>query len=412
MSGSDTALLEEVQRCALRFFWDFAHPVSFLARDRSHGENDPGDDKAATGGSGMGIMAVIVGVSRGWIDRGDAVWRLNRTVRFLLDADRFHGMVPHFLNGDSGRTIPFSALDDGADLVETAFLVQGLLAARTFFDGPGDEATLRQAIDRFCADVDWAWHTKSGERVLYWHWSPVHGWAMNHRVRGWNECLIAYVLAAGAASHAIDPAVYHEGFARGSEFLNGREYEGVTLPLGPPGGGPLFFSHYSFLGLDPRGLSDRYARYFEQNLAQSRINHAYCLRNPHGFKGYGPDCWGLTASDDDRGYDAHSPTNDTGVISPTAALSSYPYVPDLALAALHGFHDRLGDRIWKRFGPTDAFNETAGWYAATTLAIDQAPIVVMIENGRTGLLWDLVMSAPEVQRGLRRLDFEMTGPTA
>ncbi len=191
----------------------------------------------------------------------------------------------------------------------------------------------------------------------------------------------------------------------GPEFLNGRDYYGTRLPLGPVFGGPLFFTHYSFLGIDPRGLSDRYADYWEQNLAHCHINHAHCVRNPGNFKGYSAECWGLTASDDDRGYSAHAPDNDSGVITPTAALSSFPYVPDLALKALRHFHDGLGDRIWKRYGFTDAFNEQADWYASTYLAIDQAPIVVMIENWRSGLLWRLFMSCPEVKDGLTRLGF-------
>ncbi len=262
---TDAELLDEVQRRTFGFFWDFAHPVSGLARDRARDDADPGDDVAAIGGTGFGVMAIVVAVERGWITRAEALERLLTVTGFLLRAESFHGVYPHFIDGTTGRAIAFSPLDDGGDLVETAYLMQGLLTARQYFDRD-DEAELRERIDRLWRAVEWSWHTRGGEHVLYWHWSPGHGWAMNHPIRGWNECLITYVLAAGAPDHAIEPAVYHEGWATGPDFRNGRRYHGIELPLGPPYGGPLFFAHYSFLGIDPRGLVDRYADYWAQNL--------------------------------------------------------------------------------------------------------------------------------------------------
>jgi hypothetical protein len=403
---SDEALLDEVQRRSLMYFWEFGHPTSFMARDRWVLDNDAGDNVVTTGGTGMGVMAIIVGIARGWLDRAEAASRLVTLFDFLAAADRFHGVFPHFMNGTTGEVVAFGPLDDGGDLVETAFLVQGLIAARAYFDrDTPDERKLVATADAMIQAVEWDWHLQGGTEVLYWHWSPNHGWAMNHQIRGWNECLITYILAAGAAHHAIPPATYHSGFCWGPEFTNGDDYDGVTLPLGPPAGGPLFFTHYSFLGVDPRGLRDRYAAYDAQNLAHCRINHAHCVKNPGGFKGYSAACWGLTASDDDRGYGAHSPTSDIGCISPTAALSSFPYVPDLAMAALKHFHGGLGDRIWGRYGFVDGFNESADWYAKTYLSIDQGPIVVMIENWRSGLIWQLCMAAPEIKRGLAALEF-------
>ena len=190
--------------------------------------------------------------------------------------------------------------------------------------------------------MEWNWHTREGEDVLYWHWSPRHGWAMNHRISGWNECLIAYVLAASSPTQRIAPSVYHRGWTDSPSFRNGRSYYGIELPLGPPYGGPLFFSHYSFLGLDPRGLRDRYADYWAQNRAHTLINRAHCIANPNGFAGYSPACWGLTACDGDAGYGAFCPQNDRGVIAPTAALSAMPYAPAESMAALRHFYERLG----------------------------------------------------------------------
>jgi hypothetical protein len=307
----DEALLDLVQRQTLRYFWDFAHPACGLARERSNVTPKYGLECVTTGGSGFGVMAIIAGVSRGWIGRAEAVDRLWTMVRFLLKADSYHGVWPHFLNGDTGRTIPFSRKDDGSDLVETSFLIAGLLCARQYFDADDEpETRLRAAIDWLWRETEWDWHTRDGRNVLTWHWSPNNGWSMNHEIRGWNECLITYVLAASAPRYAISPEVYHRGWADGRDFLNGRTYDGTTLTLGPDAGGPLFLAQYSFLGLDPRGLRDRYADYWQQNVAHTLINRAWCVRNPKGFKGYGPDCWGLTASDSVSGYDAHSPTND------------------------------------------------------------------------------------------------------
>jgi hypothetical protein len=410
----DDALLDLVQRQTFRYFWDFAHPVSGLARERSNVRPDYGLETVTTGGSGFGVMAILVAAERGWITRKDACERLLRMVRFLLRADSYHGILPHFLNGETGRTIPFTRKDDGGDLVETSFLIQGLLCARQYFDrDEPDESELRARINRLWQEAEWRWHTR-GEHVLSWHWSPNNGWSIDLEIRGWNECLMTYLLAAAAPRYPIDADVYHRGWATGRDFRNGRAFYGIELPLGPDYGGPLFFAHYSFLGLDPRGLADRYADYWQQNVSHVRINLEHCLRNPGGFKGYGADCWGLTASDNHLGYSAHAPDNDLGVIAPTAALSSFPYTPEESMRALRHFYHVLGDRIWGEYGFVDAFSETHDWVAQSYLAIDQGPIVVMIENYRTGLLWNLFMSCPEIRDGLRRLGFQSPhlGPPA
>jgi hypothetical protein len=403
----DDALLDLVQRQTFRYFWDFAHPVSGLARERSNVRPDYGLETVTTGGSGFGAMAIVVAAARGWIGREEARDRLLRIVRFLLRADSYHGILPHFLNGETGRAIPFTRKDDGGDIVETSFLLAGLLCARQYFDRDlAEESELRARINRLWEETEWSWHTRGGRHVLFWHWSPNNGWSMDFEVRGWNESLITYLLAASSPRYSIDADVYHRGWAMGRDFRNGRTFYGIRLPLGPDYGGPLFFAHYAFLGLDPRGLADRYADYWEQNVNHVRINLEHCVRNPGGFRGYGADCWGLTASDNHQGYGAHAPDNDLGVISPTAALSSFPYAPQESMRALRYFYDVLGDRIWAEYGFVDAFSETRDWYATSHLAIDQGPIVAMIENHRTALLWNLFMSCPEIQHGLRKLGFE------
>lgn len=405
---SDDQLLELVQKQTFRYFWDFGHPVSGMARERSNKTFDYGDEVVTTGGTGFGVMAIIVAAERKWITREAAAERLLKIVNFLRKADAYHGVFPHWLNGATGKTIPFSRKDDGGDLVETSFLFQGLLCARQYFNNDSPtETDLRNKINWTWNETEWNWYTQGGRNVLYWHWSPNNGWSMNHEIKGWNECLITYVLAASSPRYSINPEVYHQGWVNNIFFRNDRTFYGIKLPLGFDYGGPLFFSHYSFLGLNPHGLKDRYADYWEQNLHHTLINREHCIRNPKGFKGYGANCWGLTASDTYDGYNAHSPENDWGTITPTAALSAFPYTPEYSMQALKHFYYDLGDKIWTEYGFADAFNESRQWYADSHLAIDQGPVIVMIENYRTGLLWKLFMSCPEVKQGLKKLDFQI-----
>lgn len=398
---SDEELLTKVQEQTFKYFWDFGHPNSGLARER----NTSGEI-VTIGGSGFGVMAILVGIERAFITRLEGVERLETIVDFLETADRFHGVWPHWMNGTSGETIPFSADDDGADLVETAFMIHGLLTARQYLnDANVQEAAIIDKISSLWESVEWDWFVQSGDNALTWHWSPNFGFQKNHKIQGWNEALIIYVLAAASPTHPIAANVYHEGWARNGNMVNGNTFYDIDLPLGSDRGGPLFFAHYSFLGLDPRNLEDQYANYWAQNVNHTLINRAYCIANPSNFVGYSTGSWGLTASDNNNGYSAHSPNNDLGVITPTAAISSIPYTPEESMEAIRYFYYLLGDKLWGDYGFYDAYNLTAGWYASSYLAIDQGLIIVMIENHRTALLWDMFMKDPEVTAGLDKLGF-------
>ena len=398
---SEDELLTLVQQQTFKYFWDFAHPASGMARERNTSGN-----LVTSGGSGFGLMAIIVGIERGFISRSEGIERLRKIVTFLEGADRFHGAWSHWIDGTTGAVLPFSTNDNGGDLVETALLVQGLITFRQYLD-PADatESSLITRINTLWEGVEWDWYTREGQKVLYWHWSPDKQWTMNLPIRGHNETLITYLLAASSPTHPISKDVYTEGYARNGGIQNGNEFYGITLPLGEDYGGPLFFAQYSFLGLDPRNLQDTYANYWTQNRNHTLINRAYVIENPKRYIGYNERSWGLTASDNNNGYSAHSPANDLGVITPTAALSSFPYTPEESMEALKFYYYSIGDRLWGEYGFYDAYNLTAGWVANSYLAIDQGPIVVMIENYRTGLLWDLFMSAPEIQDGLTTLGF-------
>ena len=398
---SDDDLLTRVQQQTFKYFWDFGHPTSGLARERESSGNT-----VTIGGSGFGVMAIIVGISRNFITRQEGVDRLQQIVDFLTTADRFHGVWPHWMDGNTGHVIPFSQQDDGGDLVETAYMMQGLLTARQFLNPYNvQENILITKINGLWNAVEWDWYTQNGQNVLYWHWSPDYGWEMNFQVRGWNEALITYFLAAGSPSHSITMPVYTNGWAQNGSIINGHTFYGFTLPLGPDYGGPLFFSHYSFLGINPNNLSDAYANYWTQDVNHTEINRAHCIDNPLNYVGYSSQCWGLTASDNQNGYSAHSPTNDLGVITPTAAISSMPYTPQYSMEALKFFYYTIGDKLWGQYGFYDAFNTTAGWHGNSDLAIDEGPIIIMIENYRTGLLWNLFMSCPEVTVAMTKLGF-------
>jgi hypothetical protein len=399
---SDTTLLDLVQQQTLKYFYDFGHPNSGMARER----NTSGD-VVTTGGSGFGVMAMIAGINRGFISRSNGIAHLRKIVSFLETADRFHGAWPHWIDGSTGKIVPFSANDNGADIVETSYMIQGLLALRQYLTS--SDTVGNNLINRITAlyeNVEWDWFRQNNQNVLYWNWSPDHGWAVNVPVRGYNETLITYLLAAGSPTHSIPVEVYQQGWAQGGAIKNGKTFYGHVLPLGQDYGGPLFFTQYSFLGFNPH-VQDSYLGidYWIQNVNQTLINHDYCAANPKKYIGYADQCWGLTASDNSHGYGAQSPTNDNGTISPTAAVSAMPYSPTESMKAIHFFYYTMGDRLWGDYGFYDAFNLTEGWVGTSTLAIDQGPIVIMIENYRTQLLWKLLMSAPEVQAAKTKLGF-------
>lgn len=413
-------LMDTVQRATFRYFWDFAEPNSGLARERFHPDgNYPENDAhiVTMGGSGFGLMAILVGIERGYISREQGVARYEQIFNFLEKADRFHGAWPHWLNGETGKVRNFSDRDSGGDIVETAFLAEGIICVREYFkNGSEREKALAEKADKLWKGIEWNWYTQ-GKDVIYWHWSPVHTWEMNFPIEGYNECLIPYILGAASPTHSVSAATYHKGWARNGTFTTNDESYGFKHILkyntNELHTGPLFWAHYSYVGLSPKGLKDRYADYWELTSNQAKIHHAYCVENPKEYACYGDSCWGLTASytlnsDNKIGYEAHHPGgHDKGVISPTAALSSMPYTPEESTKAMHFFYEEVPG-LFGEAGFYDAFRTSDKEVIKRYLAIDQGPIIVMIENYRTGLLWNLFMNAPEIEKGLKKLGFEST----
>ncbi|MEM9857746.1 MAG: glucoamylase family protein [Bacteroidota bacterium] len=411
---SEDSLLTLVQYQTFQYFWEGAEPVSGMARERLHMDDvypNHSMDIITSGGSGFGLMALVVGIERQFITRNMAIDRLQKIISYLEKADSFHGVWPHWWNGPTGKVSPFSKMDNGGDLVETSFLAAGLLTVRQYLNS--EESQEKELIDRINTlweGIEFDWHTKGGEDILYWHWSPEYSWDMNFGVKGYNECLIMYVLAASSPTHSVNPDVYHKGWAGSGAIADDTTYYGLETELNHYQDnsspiGPLFWAHYSYLGLDPRGLKDRYGDYWKLNQNHALIHYNHCVANPHEYEGYGENCWGLTSSYSMKGYAGHRPDRDLGVISPTAALSSFPYTPKESMKFLkYLYHD--ADTLIGKYGPYDAFSFTNNWYLPRYLAIDQGPIPVMIENYRTGLIWKLFMSAPEVQNGLKKLGFD------
>lgn len=395
---SDDALLELVQRQTFKYFWDFAHPHCGAIRERS---NENYTDVITSGGTGFGLMTIIVAVERKWISKKDAEERINQIIDFLLTCETYYGAYSHWYNAYTGKTIPFSKKDNGADLVETSFLIMGLLTVRQYFS---HNKMLTEKINTIWHNLQWVSFTRDKD-VLYWHESNNGKNRINLKIEGYNEALITYVLSASSPQYAIDKKVYDNGWARNGDMKNEKSFFDITLPLGPDYGGPLFFAHYSFLGLNPRGLKDNYADYEKQNIAHAKINYAYCVANPKQYKGYSKECWGLSACDSGKKYKPHSPEKDNGTICSSAAIASMPYLPEASMNALKYFYYQLGDKLWGEYGFYDGFNLSKKWFADSYLAINQAPIILMIENYRTGLLWNLFMSCDEVKNGLEKLGF-------
>ncbi len=414
---TDIEMMDLVQEETFKYFWDFANSNSGAAKERYIPANPTQDQNTVTtGGTGFGLMAILVGIERGYISRSEGVARLNQILTFYENADRFHGAWSHWIDGNSGNVLPFSALDNGGDLVETAFFAQGLICVKEYFkEGSVEEIALANQADALWKGVEWDWYTQGDECSDIGIGALIMGCYSDLKLTGYNETMIAYILGAASPDFPIPTAAYTNGWAGNGNIISGNTQYGFPLILrhsgSPQLGGPLFFSHYSFLGLNPTTLSDQYAsNYFNVAKNHTEINRQYCVANPLNFEDYGPDCWGLTASytrnqDGSLGYTAHSPGNDNGTITPTAAISSIPYTPMESLDAMHYFYQNKDDLL----GPAgfyDAFSPEFGfWVAKAYLAIDQGPEIIMIENYRTGLLWNLFMQNTDVQNGLTNLGF-------
>jgi hypothetical protein len=395
------ALLDEVQRAGVQFFLEEPNPVSGLSREYSNQR----PELCATGATGMGFFNLVVGAERGFIARDQAARRMQKCLHFLAErVDRFHGVFPHWFDGQTGKVIPFSKFDDGSDLVETAYLAEGLLEAREYYTASNDvETDVRNLADRLWREIDWSWHVHDDGQSAYllWHWSPNYQFEKNHHITGFNECQIAYILALASPTHPIPQKCYWTGWA-GPDYSMPRDDFGIHVQIGRSMRMPMFFCHYSYLGLDPHALPFGGQTYFDQFRELCKVQVAYAKTQSNIYKGYGP-LWGLTACKGPDGYKAFAPGRDNGTIAPTAALSSMPYDPQDSLSCLEELELHYREKLWGRFGFADSFNLSRDWVSTDYLGIDVGPIAPMIENYRTGLCWKTFMKAPEIAVALRRI---------
>ncbi len=417
---SDEELLEMVQEAAFRYYWDGENKDSGMAVEVLPGNHN----QIAVGASGFGIMAIITGIERGFISREDGRKRLIKILNFLERAPRFHGVWPHYLNGETAQIIPAAGkYDNGGDLVETAFLMQGLLTARQYFgQNNADEIFIKDKITEFWREIEWDWYrpTKDSD-FLYWHWSPDHGFRIKHPLIGWNETLMPYLLGIASPTHPIPPSMWHTGWAGksdfaakyretwshssdGNRFINGKTYYGEKLEVGTVFGGDLFFTHFSFMGFDPRGKRDLYTNYFKNNRAIAKIQYNYAIANPNNHIGYGPYAWGQSVGIN-AGSGRTEPARDIGTLTISGAISSMPYTPQESIRALKHFYRVHGKHIWGTYGFADGFNQSKDWYHEVYMGLNAAPMVVMIENHRSGLIWKNFMANPEIAPALEKIGF-------
>jgi hypothetical protein len=416
--ANDNEFLTYIQRQYFKYVWDAALPNSGLSRVRMVAE-EPDRDKytITTGSSGFGIAGIIVGIERRFISRREGIARLEKIAGFLERSDRFHGMWPHWIDDQTGKTMPFAnptSKDNGGDVVESAFLAQGLIVARQYLlKGNKKEKALAAKYDKLWKEMEWSWYRKDNEDVVYWHWSPDYGWEKNFPLQGYNECLAVYLLGAASPTYPISKETYYKGWARNGAILSDTTVYGIKPIVAHNSGkgfvGPMFWTAFSYVGFNPKGLKDELGiNYFNVSAAQARIQQAYCIANPKGYKGYGANCWGFSAGYSVKGYKAHNTKNDLGVITPSGTLAAMPFAPEAVMPALKHFYYDLGDKLWGPYGFYDAYIASEDRVVYNYLANNQCAVLPMIENYRTGLIWNLFMSAPEVSKGLKKLNFSKT----
>ena len=425
-------LLTWIQKCHFEYMWSGARPNSGLARVRYFTDNPSHDENTLTiGACGFGIMGLIVGIERGFITREQGLARFEKIISFLEKADRWHGMYSHWIDDRTGKTIAFAGSggeDDGADIVETSFLTAGLLCVRQYLkDGTDREKAIAERIDVIWRAMEWDWFAANDNRhstdanidpkddCLLWHWSPTVGFKKNFHLEGYNECLLPYILAAASPAFSLSDeqakASYKNGWSRKGGIVNNGSRYGVPFLVKHNSGvnevGPMFWVAFSYAGLCLEGYKDENGIDYHKAIGNhALIQYQYCLDNPKKWKTYSENCWGLSAgytSNITTDYQAMRTNNDVGVITSNAALIAMPYTPVQSIAAAkHYFWDIPG--LMGPWGFWDAYSDSEG-VITRYLANNQCPVAPLIENYRTGLLWNLFMSSPEIKIGLQKLGF-------
>lgn len=440
----DEVLLDDLSERTFRFFWETTDHETGLTPDRH-----PTPDFSSVASIGFALNAYGIGVERGWVSREDAAERTRNTLKYLYELPQgpeesgtagHKGFFYHFLDYDTGHRHAQVELST----VDTALLLAGALFAESYFDGDDPvEAEIRDYTGRLFDRVDWAWAQNNAPAVsLGWH--PETGF-IEHDWIGYNESMIVYIIALGAEENGLDPDAW-EAWTSGYDPQWSSHHGEEHLQFSP-----LFGHQFSHAWVDFRGIHDAYMAergidYFENSRRASVSQYNYANANPMGWQGYGGGVWGITACDgpgpfeldyqgetrEFRGYSARGPgypddvdydggAFDDGTIAPTAALGSFPFTPELSMEALRAFLERWGDDLYGEYGFWDAINpsftytdvelergniiEGVGWVAHDHIGIDQGAILTMVENHRSGLIWNVMRENPRLRRGLERAGF-------
>lgn len=420
--------MDELQERTFAYFWDLALPGNYQIPDRW-----PKKTFSSIAATGFGLTSYLVGVERGYVTRAEAAERTLHTLQVLRDLPQgpdstgvsgFHGFFYHFLTNDQAtryKNVELSTIDTG-------LLMAGILSAQSYFDGDSpEEQKIRALADTLYRRVEWDWFLNDSTR-LSMGYRPERGFLQNDW-HGYNEAMILLVLALGSPTHPI-PAEGWQAWCDTYEWdaFYGQEHLNFE---------PLFGHQYSQMYIDFREIQDPYMKakgsdYFQNSRMATLTNRAYCMDNPRQFVGYGEDCWGLTACDGPRVLDTiwqgepvqfftyrargASPQRivDDGTIAPTAAGGSVPFAPEVCLPALEYMWTTYYDDLIGEYGFRDAFNPTFtfcegcenGWFDTDYLGIDQGPILIQIENHRSGLVWEIMKRNPYIRKGLERAGFE------
>lgn len=425
------AFLDDVQRRTFDYFWETTELNRGLAPDRF-----PTPSFASIAAMGFALTAFIIGVERGYANRKEAAVRTTAMLKFLSTAPQgpepagtagYYGFFYHFLDSRDGMRFEKCELST----VDTALLMAGILLAMTYYDQP-EEAELRRLADELYKKVDWRWAMTRGS-VISMGWKPESGF-IAYDWEAYNEGMLLYILGLGSPTYGLEPASWTAWSRQLSAYWTD------SGQLSQLRFGPLFGHQYSHVWIDFREIQDEFMRskgidYFENSRRATVQHRNYAMANPMGWRGYGANQWGLTACDGPtdielevdgaqrrfRSYAARGVGDfDDGTIAPTAAGGSMPFAPEICLPALIAMRERHGDNLFSRYGFLDSFNETftsevrlkhghvvpgKGWYADDYLGIDQGPLITMIENHRTGLIWSIMRRNPYIRAGLMRAGF-------
>jgi hypothetical protein len=395
LTPAQTRLLDEVQRRAFRFFWEKADPDTGLVNDRAR-NNGPDDYTVASiASTGFALASLPVAVERKWIGRPEAQRRAEQTLTYLLKMPHQHGWLTHFVDRSTGRRVWNSEVST----IDTALLVLGAITAGQYFKG--EAARLANTL---YDSLDWQWVLTNGgakpdKRTLSMGWRPETGF-ITSEWGDYNEGWLLYLLGLGAEKRSLDPESWSAWKRQGYTY-QGRE---------ALSGGPLFLHQMPHCFYNVRDQRDRLGYdYWVDAVNSAHINRAYCLSLSGKRKTYAPGAWGLTASDGPKGYNAYGvPEPEDGTVGSTAALTSLPFTPEIALAALQEIDRRHHDKLWGRYGFGNAFNVDADWYDPDVIGIDLGMALLAIENYRTGLPWKLIHSHPATKRALEKAGFRKT----